>query len=369
MKPKQILFISLFLILASAGSAQLPVPKKCYLHLRGTIDTDIRVTIDLVKAGDSLYGDHTYAMGSADQKAYNIYYGASTPLAGKVNPDGSFFLGTPFSESGPVFRGTFGNGQVLKGTWENGKDKKKLAFELRDSYTDGAIPFTVFTLKDSKPLVKAKGSPEASIALTLLLPSESSNPLISDSLKSLILTKYSNRPVSSSNPDAVLAGIRDGYFNDYISDNQSIYKELGGASFAWELLRHMHIQYNSSGLLTFYLVSYAFTGGAHGLESHDYFSVDLKSGRLLRLQDMLKPGYEKELTTLLTGKLKEMSGLPSTGRLTEAGYFTEEVKPNENFYVMGNGIGFFYNHYELAPYSNGFTDIFLTNAELKAVLK
>jgi hypothetical protein len=63
-----------------------------------------------------------------------------------------------------------------------------------------------------------------------------------------------------------------------------------------------------------------------------------------------------------------MLKLPGTGKLTDSGYFVDEIKPNENFYVTGEGVGFVYNHYEIAPYSFGATDIFLTKEGLKEIL-
>jgi hypothetical protein len=167
----------------------------------------------------------------------------------------------------------------------------------------------------------------------------------------------------------MLAAVKKDFLDNYVSSNEAMYKEMPGASFEWELLKFIHIIYNDDFKITFYLLNYEFTGGAHGLETQDYASVDLKTGKQITLNDLFKPGFESKLTILLSGKLHQMLKLPASAKLTESGYFVDEIKPNDNFYVKGQGIGFLYNHYEIAPYSFGATDIFLTREELKGILK
>jgi hypothetical protein len=370
MKNKSLYTVIFFLVWTLSLAAQPQVPKKCYLHLSGTINHDLMVTVNLVKVNDSLYGDLACKMNAPDLNTYNIYYGSPKVVAGKVNSDGTFWMKEPFTENAPVFRGTFGNGQTLKGTWESGKERKKLPFELKETYAGGVIPFAVYTMKDMKGLVKSQRVPGATLSLTLLIPSESTNPVINDSITPLILKSFSNRKIFQSTPDQLLAGIRQSYFDDYMESNETLFKEQpDAASLNWELTRHMHILYNSGTILSFYILSYAFTGGAHGLESQDFFSMDVKTGKLLKKEDLFVEGSEQELSRLLTAKLHEQDGIKMGSKLSESGYFVDEIKPNDNFYLTGNGIGFFYNHYEIAPYSNGFTDIFLTFSELKSILK
>jgi len=180
---------------------------------------------------------------------------------------------------------------------------------------------------------------------------------------------FGNNTLTAS-PEVLIGGMKDVFFENYTNSNESLYKEMpDGGNFSWELLKYMHIVNNEGNLLTFSILSYAFTGGAHGLETQDFFSIDLLTGKIIHLEDILKPDQENELNNLLTNKLRQMIGISGTQKLTESGYFVEKVKANENFYLTGNGLGFFFNHYELAPYSFGFTDIFLTFNELEGLIK
>jgi len=137
----------------------------------------------------------------------------------------------------------------------------------------------------------------------------------------------------------------------------------------WELLKFMNILFNGNHQLTFYILTYAYTGGAHGLETQEFYSIDLTKGRRITLDNIFKEGYQERLSELLTKKVHDIQGIPLSKNLSESGFFVDLIEPNNNFYLTGNGIGFFYNHYEIAPYSNGSTDLFFTFEELKAIIK
>jgi len=198
----------------------------------------------------------------------------------------------------------------------------------------------------------------------------SGNPVISDTLRGIILIAFGNTGNKTDTPDSVLNGNFRAFKRDYLSGNEDLYRQMPDAGLLnWDLLRYMHIVCNESYILSFYILNYAFTGGAHGLESLDYFTVDIKTGTVLKLEDLLVQGKKPELSSLLTKKLKLMNKIPLPQKLTDNGYFTDDIQPNENFYLTPYGIGFLYNHYDIAPYSFGATDIFLTADEVRDIIR
>jgi len=366
---KYIVFVFLAIMACLTMDAQTSIPKQAYFHLEGTINDNIQVSMELIKFNDSLYADYTYQFSSFTQNEYKIFYGSCKQLSGKMIANNNFLLKEPFSENGPVLKGKFINGSTMTGTWETGKGQK-FPFLFAEKYREGTVQFNLFHEKSNKKLVAGPRSPQARIELVVLLPAVSGNPYTSDTLSHLMQQCFFGLNTVSASPEVLINGMKEVYFENYISSNESVYKEMpDGASFEWELIKYMHIIHNESNLLTFYILSYAFTGGAHGLETHDFFSIDLLTGKRIKLEDILLPGKENELNKMLTHKLHQIIGISDAEKLTDSGYFTDEVKANENYYLTGNGLGFFYNHYELAPYSFGFTDIFLTFNELKGLLK
>ncbi len=356
----------LFLLTTFEVSGQNQVPVAGYLHLTGTLNNEIQVTMDLVKLGDSLYAD--ISCRGEDRNAETIPAGPITCF-GKTGADLTFNLRDQGSNQVQVIKGTFEKDLHAKGTWKN-QQGETLPFEFVERYPEGSVQFNVYHVKEVKKLVKKPVSPKASIDLVVLIPGESGNNILSDTLRKIIQQCYFGKTDPSPAPDSLIAGMKDIYFENYQTTNSSLYSEMRqGPSYNWEMLKYMHILNNQDYLLTFYIISYGFSGGAHGMETQDFYSVDLRSGRLLMLRDIIRAGSEDGLSQLLTQKLRKQANLKDGQKLSEAGYFVEEVKPNANFYLTADGLVFFYNHYDIAPHSFGATNLFLTFDELRGLLK
>jgi len=350
--------------------SQTPLPRKCYMHLKGAINKELPLTIDLVKISDSLYCDYSCDKSAFEQSNCTAPIGDIESVSGKMTGVDSFQWKSMFNDDGPCFKGRFTSEQKLSGSWVCGKNGEMFSFEATEKYPAGSIPFNLHYLKEKKTLTTKLDSPAASIQLALLMPAEAGNAAISDTLGNIILQFFSDKLSHDSTPDGILNSMKKRFFENYLNSNESSFEaKTGGPNQNWELLKFMHILHNADYVVSFYILSYAFTGGAHGLETQEYGVVDLKKGRLLQLQDIFRENYEKDLSLLLTKKLHQIANLQDSQKLSEAGYFMDEIKPIENFYQTGKGIGFFYNHYDIAPYSFGSTDIFLTLEELRDLLK
>jgi len=350
-----------FLVLATALSisAQVYLPKKAYMHLIGRIDTDQEITLNLVKVNDSLYADLVF-MGKTCNNAV---------LSGKVDEAGNFVLRYPFCDTGMVFKGRFITRQSLSGSYESLEGEENHPFVMVESYPEGSIPLLTYFHKLTRNLVDKPSSPHAEISQCLIIPGESSNPILSDSIRRGMISNFSGGQYREKDPDKAISSLQQQFINNYLSSNESLYETMPDAgSLNWTLLKFMHILYNDNNLLTYYLLNYAYTGGAHGLETHDYTIVSIETGKTLLLNDFFIPGFETQLTKLLTQKLKVMVGIKSSEKLSDNGFFVDDIIPNTNFYITSNGIGFVYNHYEIAPYVNGPTDIFLPFNEINNIL-
>jgi len=365
------ILVSIALLVINSIVAQTMIPKRSYMHLIGQIGKKYELTMDLVKINDSLYGDYqcrNLTKDANENSSHPANNGNILVVCGKMKADGSCSLSAPFSRTWPILTAQLSKDQKLTGTWEN--EDGKFPFEIREKYAEGSVQFNVSYLKGFIPLVKKPGSPKGSIEMALLTPAESSNPVISDSLKKIILGKFMKRSVTNYNPDINLNYLKQVYYDRYISGNEALYgNKTGGPNLNWESLEFMHVLYNDKHFLTFYIISYAFTGGAHGLETQEFYVVNLNNGKILTLDDIFHQGYEKELTMTLTQKFKNLNSLKPVQQLTEAGFFTNEVKPNDNYYLTSEGIGFFYNHYEIAPYASSPNSCFITFNELKTIIK
>jgi hypothetical protein len=361
--------IILTTLLLGIGSlqAQNMIPKKCYFHLMGTVDKEYQIEMNLIKINDTIYGDYSMTrQGKALQANQNNGNGIS--VYGRMSIGNEFILKELNEDKGNVFKGKFVNSQNLSGTMEGPGMITPLPFELTEKYPEGSIAMDVYYEKASTPIVKKPKSPVALIQLALLLPTESANPLISDSLIHLVLTKFTGKPIRMSQPEKLLEGMKQIYFENYISTNESIYKESMAANFNWQSLKFTHILLNGSHMFSFYIDHFAFTGGAHGLQSRQYTVVNLWNGKEVMLKDLFKQNSDARLTSILNDKLHEMNHLSTSQSLKDAGFYSDTITPIDNFYVTREGIGFYYNQYNIAAYAIGAVNIFLPFRDLKEVL-
>jgi hypothetical protein len=360
------LLILLGVLLVPAVFPQALIPKKCYMHLTGMLDRQIPMTVELVKNNDTVFGECLFP---ANTNPYGFdFMGYLVSVRGKVSNDGSFVIKLGPDENKVTLTGRFNNSHTLSGNGQEGKNGQSLQFELSESYPEGTTPMNAFVQKGSTTLVKKPKSPVAKIKLSLLLPGESANPLVSDSLKKIILSKYSGHEKPGTEPGKILNEIQQTYFDTYIENNTDIYNASTGQSFNWELLTYMHVVQNTAHLLGFYVEKYAFTGGAHGLQTREYTLVNMYTGKVIELQDIFRGNYAGKLTEILTRKAKERFNVSPGQTLTGAGLFVDEIKPSPEFYVTRTGVGFYYNQYDIAPHSWGQTDFLIPFSELKDIL-
>jgi hypothetical protein len=345
------------------------IPKKTYWRLTGAINQDIMVNINLIKINDSLYADCSFSAAGMQYIFGSLECGKPYNFSGKMDARGNFQI-TPFGNKFPLLRGQYYKTGSFHGECHEGTDRKVLHFELGETYKKGSVQFNVYSLQQSVNLVKKPKSPKGNLHMAMLSPLESGNPVISDTLRKVMLKCFNNSAYTGTKPDSVLAGNFRVFKRDYLAANEDLYKKMADAgTLSWELLRFVHIVCNENFILSTYVLNYAFTGGAHGLENLDYTTIDLKTGKVLSLADIMDEGRKLDLSRLLTAKLKRMNKIPDSQKLSENGYFVDEIQPTENFYLMSSGIGFLYNHYDIAPYSSGATDIFLSADEVRDIIR
>jgi hypothetical protein len=359
------LFLGIFLG-TNLGSAQSMIPKKCYLHLIGAINKDFPIEMNLIKINDTLYGNYSFLNPEKRMSGKEVA-GSSIPIYGKMSSIDAFIIKENVPDQPCLFNGKFINTQELSGTYENSKGTK-VSFDVTEKYPDGSVSLDVHYQKSFTPLIKKPGSPAASVQLLLLIPGESANPLISDTLIHLMLVKFSGKPIRMSQPEKVLEGMKQVYFENYLSTNEAIYKETMTSSFNWQSLKFMNVLMNGAHILSFYIDHYAFTGGAHGLMTRQHTVVNLWNGKEVELKDIFKENSEQQISQILRAKIYMKLHLPTSQSLADAGFFSDTIKPADNFYITRDGIGFYYNQYDIAPYASGAFDIFIPFSELNDVL-
>lgn len=140
-------------------------------------------------------------------------------------------------------------------------------------------------------------------------------------------------------------GLMDSQANNYPFHSYSAYMEY-------------HITYNENCHLSAYNDKYEFTGGAHGTTTRSSDSWELCTGMHLSLNDFFDPNtnYRQFITDEITRQAE-------FNNQQNQGIYFEDYKgliiknfDQHSFYLTPQGITFYFQQYDIAPYSTGIVE-------------
>ncbi|NRA13645.1 MAG: DUF3298 domain-containing protein [Crocinitomicaceae bacterium] len=136
----------------------------------------------------------------------------------------------------------------------------------------------------------------------------------------------------------------------------------------WEMEMSVVIQdYSTFAEVT--ASGWSYTGGAHGNGYNNYFQIDKSTGKALTLADFFTD--VDALNKIAESHFRKLFELTAEGSLNDYGFWFEndQFSVYENFTMNREDVLFFYNLYDIAPYSGGPTELFVPMEEIKHLLK
>jgi hypothetical protein len=176
--------------------------------------------------------------------------------------------------------------------------------------------------------------------------------------------------VSMGNPEAqgqTMKQIGQGFIQDYDDFKSEIPEAFGG----WHYKAKVNVEVLTDTLLSLSVNDEYYTGGAHGGAGVYFINLNPKTGKDFTLENLLKPGYKEVLTDLGNKSFRKVREIPDTASLNE-NYFEfpeNRFELNKNYGFRKDGIVFFYNSYEIAPYAAGPTEVIIPYEDLKDWIK
>jgi len=185
---------------------------------------------------------------------------------------------------------------------------------------------------------------------------------ISNCIQQFLISSYSDYRKTRS-----LDSMTESFFSDYENNLQ----DVPNYSLPWEINNTIVIVYNDRSIVSLQSVVYSFTGGAHGNEVVYFANLNSQSGKRLQLSDLLVPRYKKEIDNIGEKIFRKDKALEAAENLEDAGYWFQDNKftTNENFGIKTNGLVFYFNSYEIAPYAMGPAELFIPYSEIKNLIK
>ena len=333
-----------------------------YKHMSGLVGGD-KIIVDLIISGSDISGTGTFPEKLVEEGTLAGMV-QTQRLEGSIDEHGvaSILAYSQNIESGE-YSGMLDD--MFKGTYREHQSGISRSFIIEEDYSSGSIAFNGYCISRDSVLLDTIDSPLAHITLSLLLPEDINSTA---PLKAAIMKAFFGQQMIDYVPDdSILYVYSNNYFRKYLDANIDIYD--GGYSFNWEMIATSYININTDDILVYRADNFAYTGGAHGMGISRFLVFDNKEMKQLALDEIFDAGYEDELSKLLERKYRMDYYLGPEQSLTEAGLFENHIPLSDNFYLTTNSIGFYYNPYELAPYSMGAISINLTFDEILPLMK
>ena len=139
----------------------------------------------------------------------------------------------------------------------------------------------------------------------------------------------------------------------------------------WTLEREASVAYADDSLVCVAFRQMSFTGGAHPNSKTEYSNYRRSDGSEIELADILVAGYGQELTAAAEKAFREVRVIDEGESLEDAGFWFEDgvFSLNENFGITEGGLVFYFDYYEVAPYSMGPAEIIIPYGEISSLIR
>ncbi len=135
---------------------------------------------------------------------------------------------------------------------------------------------------------------------------------------------------------------------------------------AWQKETFIGVMMNNPYLIMMDNITYEFSGGAHG-NSYTLWNVyDVQTKEKLKLNTFISENKMKEFTKIAERFFRKEEGLSDTSSYKDDYFFENDTfSLAANYGVSKEGIIFFYNPYEIKPYSGGTTYLTIPYEEIQ----
>lgn len=252
---------------------------------------------------------------------------------------------------------------------------------------DNSIQFDSLVIEKQKHLFNDTSKANATIELKLLIPDSNTHknilPILDKNLKITLFGLY--------DPSKSLKDMAENYAQRYLKEysqleaiylkDQEEFKKKEGSkeediyepmesSYNYQHSTQFEITFNKANLLSYIVHRYDYTGGAHGMNTDSCYTIILKTGLILKQEDLFDESALDKIASLIINHIAKDNNVAKAEDLEEIGYFSiKEIYPNGNIYVSEKGITWSYNPYDIAAYALGTIKTTVPFSELKPLLK
>ncbi len=354
-------------IISADSKNTAALPNYFYKRMEGTIGEKYKIVMNLFKVDSTVRGNYYYVSHGEPIKfnfESRIYDGGKVYLGEFADRNYSEFNSIPSGE----FTGRFISGSQITGIWKKGKDRTHYNFTLTEKYPSGSAMLSI----ESKS--ERTGNQKSGAYINFIYPQLKNErspaaKTIDKDIEETLLSSYGISDTVRSWKD--FGQVMKSYINNFKefkndTSMPEIYKEM-----VWTYQALTYPVFNGSGILALESENFHFEGGAH---PNSYFvlkNYDLKTGSVIKLDELLKGNYKAKLDELGEKEFRKQFSVKPGESLEKAGFFItgNQFHLNDNFAVTAGGLLFKFNPYEITAYAYGAPEIFIPYSEIKEYIK
>ncbi len=153
---------------------------------------------------------------------------------------------------------------------------------------------------------------------------------------------------------------------NFDNEYKSFKEDFSDSTQQWEAMIESEVTYISEAVICVSVNSYIDTGGAHGNSRVAFLSFDKKTGTLLKSEDLITD--EEAFKDFVKPYFIKATQSLSNDNSFEDLFFGEDFQLPENIGFGEDGLILLYNVYEIASYSQGFTEFSIPYEKAKPYL-
>ena len=244
---------------------------------------------------------------------------------------------------------------------------------------NGDIEFDSLHINRTAHLFADSAKPACNLSVRLAYISHADRQGMADSINALVLSMCFDTTYACLPPQDAASEYAQNYVDNYRKDLEPVYAEdikdtdgdgNVGAWYSYYKNIECGVERYVNQLLTFRMHYEEYTGGAHGIYATTFLNINLANLSPIHLNNLFKADCANELTELLWKQLALDNNVPGRKELEEIGFGSVgDLVPTDNFCIGQDGITFYYNVYEIAPYVMGPSAITLPYESISHLLK
>jgi Protein of unknown function (DUF3298) len=261
------------------------------------------------------------------------------------------------------------NQQQIQGNaimYQDDKELRKGAILFKETVEPYSAFSYVSTSGRASLPANLKNESTASYAASSIWPMAADKSPIAANIRKIFYTSFQQAPPKEpavllpADQQKSLAGWKNGYIKAGVKETENM-----GQSLSEESDRKLLVMSESKSFITISFYGFSISGGAaHGGWSTDLYSFDKRNSKQLQLSDVVTPAGISALPGLLSKAARAQFKVPANQGLEQAGLTKNIIPVTKNFWVDNAGLGFWYQPYEIGPFSYGDIVLFVPLSQL-----